>query len=97
MKNRTDIFICDCYSTEHQMVVYYDNDEDGHGKKYPMCYFHIHLNKRPFWERVKYGVNYIFGRQSRFGAFDEFIINPDDVDKFEKIVNHLKNDMKGGE
>jgi hypothetical protein len=96
MKNKkTDIFICDCHSTEHQVVVYYDNDEDEDGKKYPMCYFHIHLNKRPFLERVKYGISYIFGRQSRFGTFDEFIINPEDSGKLQEIVNYLK--QKGGE
>ncbi len=92
---KTDIFICECYSTEHQVVVYYDNGEDDYGSIYPMCYFHIHLTKRPFWERVKYGFNYIFGRKSRFGAFDEFIINPEDSDKLQEIVDYLK-DMKGG-
>jgi hypothetical protein len=96
MENKkTDLFICECHSTEHQVVVYYDNGEDDSGLTYPMCYFHIHLNKRPFWERVKYGVKYILGRQSRFGAFDEFIINPEDSDKLQEIVDYLK-DMKGG-
>ena len=61
MKNTTDILICDCNSTEHQIVIYYDKDEyDSLGITIPMCYFHIHLNKRPFWERVKYGIQYIF-------------------------------------
>ena len=51
MKNTTDILICDCNSTEHQIVIYYDKDEyDSLGITIPMCYFHIHLNKRPFWE-----------------------------------------------
>lgn len=88
---KTDIILCECYSPEHQMIVHYDSDEDCEsGFKVPMCYIHIHLNKLPFWERVKYGINYIFGRQSNYGAFDEFIINPQDVGKFENIVSHLK-------
>ena len=81
-----DLIVCECHSTEHQMVVYYDQDED-----YPVVYIHYHLNKRPFWERLKYGVLYIFGRQSRYGAFDEIILNPEDSPKFEKIVNHLNS------
>lgn len=93
MKNKEEIFICDCHSTDHQVVVYYESDENEYGTKYPMCYFHIHLNKLPFWERVKYGLKYIFGRQCRYGAFDEFIINPDDADKLQEIVNYLKKDM----
>lgn len=93
MKNKEEIFICDCHSTDHQVVVYYESDENEYGTKYPMCYFHIHLKKLPFWERVKYGLKYIFGRQCRYGAFDEFIINPDDADKLQEIVNYLKKDM----
>jgi hypothetical protein len=56
-----------------------------------MVYIHTHLTKRPFWERVSYGLKYIFGYQCRYGAFDEFIINPDDTDGIEKIVKYLKN------
>ena len=93
MKNTTDILICDCNSTEHQIVIYYDKDEyDSLGITIPMCYFHIHLNKRPFWERVKYGIQYIFGRQSRYGAFDEFLFNPEDADKLQKVVDYLKEE-----
>lgn len=97
MKNKKDIFICDCHSTEHQVVVYYENDEHDDGMTYPMCYFHIHLKHLPFWERVKYGLKYIFGRKCRYGAFDEFIINPEDAEKLQEIVNYLKKDVKGGE
>lgn len=77
------------------MVVYYDRDEDSEGRSYPMCYIHVHLNKKPLLERIKYAIQYIFGRQSRFGAFDEFIINPDDSKKFQNIVDHLGEIKKG--
>jgi len=39
-----------------------------------------------------YGIKYIFGYQSKYGAFDEFIINPKDANKLEKIVKYLKSD-----
>jgi hypothetical protein len=71
------------------MVVLYSEDEID-GITYPMVYIHTHLNKRPFWQRVRYGLRYIFGYQSKYGAFDEFIINPDDVGGFENIVKYLK-------
>lgn len=85
-----DILICDCHSTEHQMVLLY-SEEDFHGKKIPMCYAHIHLNKRPFWERLKYGIKYIFGYQSRYGAFDEFIFNPKDSEKINSLGSYLSS------
>ena len=55
-----------------------------------MVYVHTHLNKLPFWSRVKYGIKYIFGYKSRYGAFDEFIINPKDAKKIEDILIYLK-------
>jgi hypothetical protein len=84
-KDTKDIFVCNCHNTEHQMVVMKERDE-----QYPMVYVHIHLTKRPFWQRVSYGLRYIFGRQCRYGAFDEFIFNHDDLYKLENIVEHLK-------
>ena len=84
-----DIFICDCHSTEHQMIVCYSEDESPNGVKYPMVYVHTHLNKKPFWSRLKYGIKYIFGYQSRYGAFDEFIINPKDSNKLSEIIEYL--------
>lgn len=84
-----DIFICDCHSTEHQMVVSYSEDESPNGVKYPTVYIHTHLNKRPFLERMKYGIKYIFGYQCRYGAFDEFIVNPKDTSKLEEIITYL--------
>lgn len=79
-----DIMICGCHSTEHQMIILYSED-DG----YPMVYIHTHLTKRPFLERLKYGIKYIFGYQSRYGAFDEFIFEPKDSEKLQKVVNYL--------
>ena len=60
-----------------------------------LAFMHIHLsNYRGFWQRLRYGLAYAFGRKSRFGAFDEIILNPKDADKLQKVVNHLKNIKK---
>lgn len=87
-KTNEDILICECHSTEHQLIVLYSNEDE-----HPMVYFHIHLNKRSFWERLKYGIKYIFGYQSQYGAFQEFILNPEDSHKMERVVKYL-NDEK---
>jgi hypothetical protein len=42
-------------------------------------------------------LRYIFGRQCRYGAFDEFIFNPEDSDKLQNLVDYLKREHKGGE
>ena len=97
MENKKDLLICSCHSTDHQLIILYEEDELDNGITYPMCYFHIHLKKRAFWERVKYGFKYIFGYQCNYGAFDEFIFKPKDADKLQDLVNYLKNEDKGGE
>jgi hypothetical protein len=86
MKDK-DLIICVCHSIEHQMVVLYQKNDI-----HPIVYLHIHLNKQTFWRRLVYGVKYIFGRQSKYGAFDEIILNPEDADKFKKIYSYLSNE-----
>lgn len=82
-----ELLICQCHNTEHQMIFLYDNEDND-----ATVYVHIHLNKYDFWHRLKHGIKYIFGHQSRFGAFDEFIMNPKDANKLEKVVEYLKSD-----
>lgn len=90
--NNKEILICECHSTDHQLIILYGEGDADNGHKYPMSYFHIHLNKKPFWQRVRYGIKYIFGYRCNYGAFDEFIFNPEDADKLEKLVNYLRNE-----
>ena len=87
---KPEIFICECHSTEHQIVFYFDED-DYLERVHSIVYVHINLNKKKFWERLLHGIKYIFGYQCRFGAFDEFILNPDDADRLQEVVNYLKN------
>jgi len=72
----------------------YVKDEDDKyiiTKKYPMCYAHVHLQTGTFFERLKYGIKYIFGYKCIYGAFDEFIFNPEDAPKLQNLVNHLNS------
>lgn len=84
-KMTNEIFICECENVEHQLVFRHFTDED-------VVYMSIHLCKMPFWRRLWHGVKYIFGHSSRYGDFDEFIFNPEDADKLEKIVSHMKGE-----
>ena len=85
-----EYFICSCENTEHQIVFSWFEDDDVAN-----VYATIHLRKKSFWERLKYGIKYIFGYQSKYGAFDEFIFSPSDARKLERIARWLR--IKGGE
>ena len=89
---------------KHEYEEEIQKDEDGNEmrdesgryiyiKKYPMCYADIHLTTYSFWYRVKYGIKYIFGYKCRYGAFDEFIFNPEDAPKLQRLVDHLNEQI----
>lgn len=84
-----ELFICSCENTEHQIVFSWFEDDDVAN-----VFATIHLHKKPFWTRLKYGIKYIFGYQSRYGAFDEFIFNREDAEKLGRIVEYLKQDKQ---
>jgi len=92
MENRNiELFICDCHSTDHQIIIMQDTEEDEKtGRIFNMCYMHIHLSPHELWGRIVYGIKYIFGYKSRYGAFDEFIFNPEDADRLQNLVNYLR-------
>lgn len=88
---KRELFICDCENTEHQIIFSWFEDDDVAN-----VYATIHLCKKSFWKRLKYGIKYIFGYKCRYGAFDEFIFCPDDARKLKKIARWLGNAKVGG-
>ena len=83
-----NLVICECGSSEHIIIFRYFKDDLA-----PEVYADIHLTKKGFFDRLIYGIKYIFGYQSKFGAFDEIILSQDHADNLQTIVNYLnKND-----
>lgn len=81
-KNQNHLFVCDCGDLEHQFIVSYfpdDFDEES-------TYIHINLSRLPFWQRLAAGVKYILGRQSRYGAFGEIILTPEECKRLASIL-----------
>lgn len=85
---RSDLFLCQCSSSEHQIIFrWFENDLDDR-----YVYADIHLvPEYNIFKRIWYAIKYIFGYKSKYGAFEEFIFNPKDADKLQKIVDYLKN------
>lgn len=83
----TDVILCQCFSPEHSIIILHDKEEKE-------VYLSIHLSKLPFFERFKYAIKYLFGYQSRYGAFDRILLNPDDADKIKRIYDTLYHEQK---
>lgn len=82
MDTNQTLLICKCNSTEHQIVISFDEEDN-------QAYCHIHLNSQKFWSRIKLGMKYIFGYHCRFGHWDEFIFNYEHADKLIELANRI--------
>lgn len=83
-----EIMICACSSTEHQIVF---SSFDDKNEDYRSVYCMIHLNKLPFFKRLYNGIKYIFGYKCKYGDFEEFIIDKNNVCKLKEIINYIEN------
>lgn len=86
-KEKTEIFVCDCHSREHQIVFEYELDDN-------MVYCHIHLTNYSFWDRLKSGIRYIFGYKCRYGHWDEFVWRAEHAEKLEELATLLKKNNR---
>lgn len=76
------ILACECSSLEH-IVVYHHDKDDNH------VYMHTHLAQGTFFERIIMGIKYIFGYQSRYGAFDEFILSEEQAPQLRELADAI--------
>ena len=85
----TELFRCACGSTEHQMVFdHWCDDRDNE------LFISIHLAKLPWYKRIWVAVRYIFGGQSRYGAFEEIVMMPEQVSQLIKILQRRLKSIK---
>jgi len=68
---------CACHSPDHTMRFHIEDDD---------IYLTVHLTRDNLFGRLKKGIKYIFGYTSRYGHFDEFIINKEDKFKLLQIL-----------
>lgn len=80
MSNIDQILVCDCNSTEHQIVIYWDEEDK-------CAYCKIHLTNYSFWKRLKY----LFGYKCKFGAWDEFILSEKHIPQLKQLLEKLQN------
>ena len=84
---RTELFLCQCSSTEHQLIIDYDDSPDA----IDFVCVSIHLNiERSAWKRIKQAVKHVFGYKCKYGHFEEIILRREDADRLQKVVDALK-------
>lgn len=81
-----ELFLCECGSAEHQLIVTKDNE---------FIYFQFHLAMLPWWRRLVLGVKYILGYRSKYGDFDEIVFNPESAHRLGATLLSLRNAKNG--
>ena len=83
---RTELVLCECASIEHQIVFVKIDNAD------PEIYMEVHLRTgRNFWQRLAHGIAYAFGKKSRYGAWDEFVLGPDQLSQIKNFIENESN------
>jgi len=78
-----ETFICNCHSLEHQYHFWWDDDAN-------LLHVEPYLESdRNFFQRLWYGLKYIFGHKSRLGTFDEFSFKPEDANQLRHFLNRM--------
>lgn len=90
-----EFLICECESLEHlACLTFWDDnvivDDNGTEMNFKYVTLSVHLKKLPFFKRLVNGIKYIFGYTSVYGDYDEFIIKPEDANKFKHVVKYLE-------
>jgi hypothetical protein len=76
-KDKKLLIVCECGSCEHQFILNYIAFKD-----HPMLSLETHLiTWESFFKRLWVGLKYAFGYKSKYGHFDDVIINKDEAKK----------------
>jgi len=83
MESRSEYFECNCHSPEHTFRFWLDEHDPG-------LYGYVFLGGVPWWQRILKAVKYVFGYRCRYGFFDEFILQENDVDRLMDLLQRYK-------
>ena len=102
MENKT--FICSCHSMEHQITFRYQNIEEvsrvvnlldkESGEEYlddDELYINVFLHtNKGFFKRLWRGLKFAFGYKSRYGQWDEIILDRKSEDELLELLTERK-------
>jgi len=79
--SRPEVFVCECGSLSHVYQLWYDEEEGD-------LHWYVTIRQyRSFLQRIWRALGYIVGKKARFGDYDGFIINPDDIKAIRRFLD----------
>jgi len=99
MKTEELFLICDCSSPEHHLnfrFLHFD-DERYAGDETGAIYVSTFLNTyRGIFKRIWIAIKYIFGYKSKYGEWDEIILNDEKRERLRRYLNKVARIEKKG-
>lgn len=84
-----DSVSCICENDEHQLIFrYFINSAEDNETLY--CTFHLKPESN-FFKRMLIAIKYIFGYRSKYGEFDEVLLDSDKVEELKNILSSFQN------
>jgi hypothetical protein len=83
------VLVCDCNSTEHQILIYQEDDLPN-GRKEVNLFFNL-ITYNNIFKRIIAAIKYIFGCKSKYGQWDCIIVSKDNYMPLKKLVEFIEN------
>ncbi len=83
---KTQFFECCCFSSEHILIFSYCVEDNE-------VYTTVFLNHDSFFKRIINAIKYVFGYKCRYGHFDTFILNKDDLNNLINLLQRYKDNI----
>ena len=88
--DRNEYFECICSCEEHLFRVgWFEDDILDNGEPTLYCSLFLHSEWR-WYKRIWRAIQYIFGRQSKYGDFDEIILGKDETMRLSSLLNNMR-------
>ncbi len=82
MTPRIMYYTCECLSPQHTLRFVYDGND---------LYTEVYLNQyRNFFKRIWVAVKYVFGYTSKYGHWDTWILNGNDMERLGSMLEKYK-------
>ena len=93
MEKTRDYFDCCCIGCDNIFKLTYFNDACPEDPDY--IYASVHLKAKPFFKRLTHAVKYLFGFRSKYGDFDEILIDHDSAKRLAKLCTDYCDKVTG--
>lgn len=80
--------ICNCGHNDHMFILIKDKCSDN----YVDVALSVHLSPIPLFKRIKHAFFYILGKRSRYGDFDEVLLNRESVSRIQSFLDEAMKD-----